>query len=280
MFYVISRLEGNAVSHVQPYMAKDLSRVDLEGWKKIIKVLKLAYANAVSKGNARHAVIALYQINKQFKHFWAKFHRLAQKAGMDSATTLEYLKDQLSNEIKDRLVNINDSNMDLTTFVKVVQGISTKLDILGKTHRTDVNSNSANRANFVNTRLTHQQTIRFVLQPTRSAPAAPISVTTTTSLSSTATGTHAGPMDVSSVRRGPLTTEEKERRNKLGLCRYCGQPGHIAIDHKDPNTLLAKRRAAGIHKMTMALSSNTIALSNTSVNMPSLSTVALRDLLD
>ena len=40
-------------------------------------------------------------MNKRFKHFWAKFHHLAQKAGMDSATTLEYLKDCLSNEIKD-----------------------------------------------------------------------------------------------------------------------------------------------------------------------------------
>ena len=30
MFYVISRLEGDAVSHVQPYVAKDLSCVNLE----------------------------------------------------------------------------------------------------------------------------------------------------------------------------------------------------------------------------------------------------------
>lgn len=67
--------------------------------------------------------------NKQFKHFWAEFYRLAQKAGMDSATTLEYLKDRLSNEIKDRVMNIDDTNMDLATFVKVVQGISTELDI-------------------------------------------------------------------------------------------------------------------------------------------------------
>ena len=61
---------------------------------------------------------------------------------MDSATTLEYLKDRLSSEIKDRLVNIDDSSMDLATFVKVVQGISTKLEILGKTHRSNINSNT------------------------------------------------------------------------------------------------------------------------------------------
>ena len=101
MFYVISRLEDDAVGHVQPYVTEDLSRVNLEGWKKIIKVLKLAYADADPKGTARRAVISLYQTNKRFEHFWAEFHRLAQKAGMDSATTLEYLKDRLSSEIKD-----------------------------------------------------------------------------------------------------------------------------------------------------------------------------------
>ena len=242
-------------------------------------MLKLAYADADPKGTARRALIALYQTNKRFEHFWAEFHRLAQKAGMDSATTLEYLKDRLSNEIKDRLVNIDDTSMDLATFVKVVQRISTKLEILGK-NRTNVNSNSANRANFINTKPT-QQITRFVLQPTRFVVAAPTSTTTTTtssSLPSTATGTHAGPMDMSSVRRGPRTIEEKERHNKLGLCRYCGQPGHIAIDHKDPNTLLAKRRAAGIHEMTMALSSNNTP--SLSENTQSLSTVALGDLLD
>ena len=168
--------------------------------------------------------------------------------------------------------------MDLATFVNVVQGISTKLDILGKTQRSNVNSNT-NCANFVNIKPT-QQTTRFVLQATRFAFAAPVAVTTMTSmLSSAATGTHAGPMDVSSVRRGLLTTEEKERRNKLGLCRYCGQPGHIATDHNDPNTLRAKCCAAGIHKMTIALS-NTAPSNSTSENTPSPSTVALGDLLD
>ena len=64
-------------------------------------------------------------------------------------------------------------------------------------------------------------------------------------------------MDLSSVKRGPLTAGEKERKNKLSLCRYCGQPDHIAEDYNDSNILLAKRRAAGaagIHEMTMVLS--------------------------
>ena len=208
---MLSRLESDAVSHIQPYVTDDMSRVNLDNWKKIIKVLKLAYADANPKETAQRALNALYQTNKRFEHFWAEFHRLAQKASIDSATTLEYLKDRLSNEIKDRLVNIDDTSMDLATFVKVVQGISTKLNILRKTHRSNVNSNT-NRANFINTKSPSQQTTRFVSQPTRFAPVALAAVTTMTStLPSTATGTHAGPMDVSSVRRGPLSAEKKER---------------------------------------------------------------------
>ena len=236
---MISRLEGDAVGHVQPYVAKNLSCVDLESCKSIINVLKLAYADVDPKGTACRAVIALYQTNKRFEHFWAEFHKLAQKAGIDSATTLEYLKDCFSNEIKDRLVNIDNTNIDLATFVKVVQGISTKLEILGK-NRTNANSNT-NRSTTINAKPTYQQAVRF-------APVTPpTTITTNTSLPSTATSTHTGPMDVSFAgKQEPLTAEEKEQRNKLGLCRYCGQPGHIAKDHNDASTLHAKPCAAGL----------------------------------
>ena len=74
MFYVLSRLEGDVVGHLQPYVAEDMSRVNLDNWKNIINILKLAYANADLKETAHRAVIVLYQTNKQFKHFWAEFH--------------------------------------------------------------------------------------------------------------------------------------------------------------------------------------------------------------
>ncbi|MCJ1470026.1 hypothetical protein MMC07_008671 [Pseudocyphellaria aurata] len=85
------------------------------------------------KGAAQRSLIALYQTNKRFEHFWSEFHHLAQKAGMEPATTLEYLKDRLSTEIKAQLVTVNDKKMDLNKFVKVVQNIATKLEILNKT---------------------------------------------------------------------------------------------------------------------------------------------------
>ena len=270
MFYIISCLDGDAVGYVQPHVAENLSCVNLKSWKSIINVLKLAYANADPKNTAQRSLISLYQTNKRFKQFWAEFHRLTQKAGMDLETTLEYLKDCLSNEIKNWLVNINNTHIDLATFVKVVQGISTKLEILGKNW---INANlNTNCTNNVTKPLYHQLTNRIAFIPFTT-------ITTTTLLSSTAIGTHSGPIDMSYAdKQKPLTVEKKKRQNKLGLCRYCGQPGHMAKDHNNTSTLQAKRHAAGIHAMAIASWSpkNMSSLEN----MSSLSIVALRDLLD
>ena len=56
------------------------------------------------------------------------------------------------------------------------------------------------------------------------------------------------------IKQGPILQEEKERRYSLGLCRYFGKPGHIAIDHKNPALLATKRQAAS------ALTGNSMAL--------------------
>ena len=54
-------------------------------------------------------------------------------------------------------------------------------------------------------------------------------------------------MNVSNViRQGSILKEEKNRYNSLGLCRYCGKPAHIAIDHKNPTLLTTKKQAAGV----------------------------------
>ena len=53
-------------------------------------------------------------------------------------------------------------------------------------------------------------------------------------------------MDVANViKRGLISQEEKDRRNNLGLYRYCDESGHIAIDHRNPALLATKKQAAG-----------------------------------
>ena len=192
-------------------------------------------------GTAKHELYRLYQANKNLEVFLNTFLVLAKKAKLDDSHTLDFLYEKLSDEFKNFLVT-KKKQTNLANLIKKLQSMDASMKIINQQKRP---------ISTVNTpKPTSQQTTRFGPQPTRFAVAASTSTTTTTTsttLPSTATGTHAGRMDVSSVRRGPLTAEEKERQNKLGLCRYCSQPGHIAMDHKDPNTLLAKRLAAGIH---------------------------------
>ena len=207
--------------------------------------------------------------------FLNTFIVLAKKAKLEESQILDLLYEKLSDEFKNLLVT-KKKQTNLGDLIKKLCSMDASIKIINQQKRP-----APNTVNTHATKPTSQQTSRFAPQSTRFATAALTTTVTTsstipTSLPSTAMGTHAGPMDVSSVRRGPLTTEEKERWNKLGLCRYCGQPGHIARDHNDSNTLLAKRCAAGIYEMTMT-PSNTIALSE---NTPSSSTVALGDLLD
>ena len=272
--YAISRLESDAFLQIKPFVS--CNGIDLLDIAALEELLETRFGDVNPVGTAKHELYRLYQANKDLEVFLNTFLVLAKKAKLDDSYTLDLLYKKLNDEFKNLLVT-KKKQTNLNDLIKKLRSMDASMKIISQQKRptsSPVNTHAAKPT-------TYQQTIRFVPQPTKLAAVAPTTtVTMSSTLPSTATGTHARPIDVSSVRRGPLTTEEKKQRNKLGLCRYCGQPGHIAIDHKDPNTLLAKRRAAGIHEMTMALSSNTIALSNILENTPSPSTVPLRDLLD
>ncbi len=46
------------------------------------------------------------------------------------------------------------------------------------------------------------------------------------------------PMEIDSIRRGPLAAQEKDRRRNERLCLYCGQPDHFVTSC--PNKPLPK----------------------------------------
>ena len=73
---------------------------------------------------------------------------------------------------------------------------------------------------------------------------------------STASGTHPGPMDLSANRGQKLPTDERERRIRLGLCLYCGGIGHMANS-------CPKKNAYGAHRAmaTSAIAGSTADMS-------------------
>ena len=265
--YAISWLEGDAFTQVELFVS--CQGIDLRDVAALEDLLEARFGEVDPVGTAKHELYRLYQANKDLEVFLNTFLVLAKKAKLDDDQTLDLLYEKLSNEFKNLLVTM-EKQTNLTDLIRKLQNMDANIKIISQRKRPAPNTNGKP---FTSSKLAYQQTPRST----------PTTVTTTTSAPSTASGTHAGPMDVLLVgKRGPLSEEEKERRNKLGLCRYCGQPGHIARDHSDLATLLAKRRTAGINEMTISSTLlSLISLSSTSAslleNASSPSTVALGD---
>ena len=241
--YTISRLESDAWAQVEPYVSAD--KIDFESVDKLMDFLEVRFGEVDPVGTAKHEFYRLYQTNKDLEVFLNTFLRLQKKARIDDSQALDMLNEKLSDEFKDRLVTVKkaDNLNDLITSLR---------DIDANVKRINKQSHLRAKQNTPAT-----STTKPPFKTANSAPAKPttsVGVTVTASTPSTATGTHPGPIDVSTAgRRGPISQEEKDRRNRLGLCRYCGEAGHIAIDHKNPELLASKRQAAGTTNHSMAL---------------------------
>ena len=257
--YAISRLEGDAFTQVQPFVSRH--GIDLQDVTALEDLLEAQFGEVDPVGTAKHEIYKLYQANKDLEVFLNTFLVLAKKAKLEEQQTLDLLYEKLSDEFKSLLVT-KKKQTNLDNLIKKLRNMDANMKIISQRKRpTNTNGKPVPTSS---SKPAYQQAFQ-------STP----NTVTNTSLSpspSTTSGTHAGPMDVSGVgKRGPLSDEEKERRNKLGLCRYYGQPGHIARHHSDSAMLLAKCRAAGINEMTIS------SASSSSENTPSLSTVALGD---
>ncbi|OLY85719.1 hypothetical protein AYI68_g87 [Smittium mucronatum] len=68
----------------------------------------------------------------------------------------------------------------------------------------------------------------FTRQPPRSYPANPYVPTAAQTGTGNSEGITMEIYAITSKFRVPLTHQEKQRRRELGLCLYCGRPGHLA----------------------------------------------------
>lgn len=174
--------------------------------------------------------------------------------------TFEYLKDWVSTKVKASLMNIDYNNMDFKAFVWRVQDISTKLENLHHKSTSWTNQNqNLTRLPF--------KSVNLALTVATSSP---VAFATTPHTASIAMGIYLGPIDLSSAGKyGPLSQEEKDCRNWLRLCRYCGQAGHITF-----NCSLAKQCITNVNEFDVI---STGFNTNKQRNVSSLSQVAPGD---
>ena len=130
----------------------------------------------------------------------------------------------LSNELKDQLVTV-DAPTALHDYVALLQRLDNRIRARAA-ERT--NRSLPLRQNSILPRNTTLTSIPVTNHRTHSNTIAPISSPHQLPPPSTQSGTHSGPMDLSSMRRR-LTTEEKTQRIREGRCLYCGGFGHMAL---------------------------------------------------
>ena len=243
LIYSVARLDGDAFAQIEPFVVK--GRITIKNIHHFEEILRVRFGEVDPVGTAKHEFYKLRQANKDLETFLNTFLRLQNRAQIVDEQALDHLYEKLSDEIKAQLVPFPRKE-NLPALVKFLQDMDSNQKIFAKSSYRGKDTTTAPAS-----------VSKPSFKASNSAPAKPsasVGVTVTAPASSTATGTHPGPMDVSTtVRRGPISQEEKDRRNRLGLCRYCGEAGHIAIDHKNPALLASKRQAAGITNHSMAL---------------------------
>ena len=156
------------------------------------------------------------------------------------------LYEKLSDEFKNQLVTIRITE-NLNDLILLLRNMDANMKKISKKSQLRVKPNASN---FPATKPLFKS---YNLAPIKLSTA--IGVAIVFPAPRTVIKTHPSPMDVSNViKLGPILQEEKNRHNNLGLCRYYGKSGHIAIDHKNLTLLATKKQVAG------AFTGNSMAL--------------------
>lgn len=153
----------------------------------------------------------------------SKSSELHQHLMINDFTKCDMFYEGLKESVKDVLVNVKRSHV-FDIFVEQCTEIDNRL------HAREVEKRAANKSSHTG-KPTPKPQARAPAPATTSAPAPTVAPA--------ASGVV--PMEIDAVRRGPLSSAEKERRRKEGLCLYCGQGQHLISNC--PN-MSAKAKAA------------------------------------
>ena len=198
--YAASYLSGSAKEWFQPHVNETTGVITLPTWASFVAALKAAFDDPDAYQTAYTKISSLKQ-ERDCSSYHAAFVPLATILGFDERTRISFFKKGLNGELK-KALSYQITLPDM--FDEFVQACI-KID----------NQIRANRE------------ARDAIPRTQGGQFAPAPTT------STSTGTHSGPMDLSGARyrsqkRGPVTDQEKKRRRDNNLCLYCGSSGHWA----------------------------------------------------
>lgn len=200
--FLCSFLTGYAFTWALPYLDNlGTGHVDIcmLSFPLFLDQFQKSFGEVNEKLNNETKLLRLRQGKTPASEYAIEFRRLSARSGFNDASLLCMFREGLSEELKDKLAT-RDLPDDLSTYMMKVIELDNRI------------RDRESRRRFVS-RNNYYNATRFKPTPQISS-SAPHHV------------------DNSSTSRkfAPLTSEEKDRRKKLGLCLYCGDQGHNAVN--------------------------------------------------
>jgi len=200
--YAVGFLKGKACEQILPLMNE--GNINIASVEALITLLENAFSDPDRIRRAEGNLQSLLQKNRNFSDYLADFQRYAAEVSGNDAAKRTSLYEGLSAELKDFQVTL-DTPDELDQYIILLKRVDNKICACAAERKL---SSSTWRSPTTTTTTTPK-------------PAAPPTTTTT------ATGTQAGPMDLS-ARRRRLSQAQREDRIRRSQCFYCGGANHMA----------------------------------------------------
>jgi len=200
--YAVGFLKRKAYEQILPLI--DEGNINIASVEALITLLENAFGDPDRVRTSERNLPSLCQKNHNFSDYLADFQRYAAEVSWNDAAKRTSLYEGVTAELKDALVTL-DTPDEVDQYIILIKGVDNKI----RARAAERNwSSSTWRSPSTTTTTTPK-------------PAAP------PTMSTTATGTQAGPIDLSAGRRH-LSEAQCEDRMRRGQCFYCGGTNHMA----------------------------------------------------
>jgi len=198
--YAVGFLKGKAYEQILPLI--DEGNINIASVEALITLLENAFGDPDRVRTAERNLQSLRQKNCNFSDYLADFQRYAAEVSWNHAAKRTSLYEGLSAELKDALVTL-DTPDEIDQYIILLKRVDNK-----------IRARAAERKGSSST----------WRSPTTTTTTTPKPAATPTT---TATGTQAGPMDLSAGLRR-LSQAQREDRMRRGQCFYCRGANHMA----------------------------------------------------
>jgi hypothetical protein len=220
VMYAIQHLEGTAKRHFRRYIEARSNDPKINRWRDFVQELETIFGDPDRQGKASDKLLGLkMKENGKVHHYTVTFKEAADELGWPETVLHRLYYNGLPNRIKDLWAR-SDPPADFNDLVREAQRADIRY-----WKRVDEKKSESAPTPTSNTKGKQAPSSSNPKSSSSSQPQSHSSSKTNPTQSSSASTSKPKTKDISNIigPDGKLLPEEKARREKLGLCTYCGE---------------------------------------------------------